>query len=1228
MTRSIRSYNVVALSVPIVYNKEGDYDPNGLMYALEANVPMLKNLKAHFFHEPHDHPPGLPPWEPGSEKKPHPLVRPLVLRACQGEIVRICFENQLNQPASIHLQSDGYDVHQSDGAAVGRNQDSTVAPNDRTVYEWEANHEGVFLFHDMANLSGGEDGTNLHGLFGVLIVEPEGATWTDPETGAPLLDGLYADVHPIDGCSFREYAIFFHDEVEIHALKQSEHPHDAGSEGEANHLHEDHEHDGGAGGTHADNADPHVMPISYRSEPMHHRAVEEFGETQHHSSWLFGDPATPVLHAYRGDRAKIRLVHAGVKETHVFHLHVHQWFTVPGNHKSPLLDSVSISPQTGMTIEPLFGAGSLQKAIGDIIWHCHLYPHFHRGMWGMWRVHDVLETGQWEDGSPRLYPDGTPIRPLRRLPGSKCELPLPTQQRPGFPWFIPGEYKQKSPYPPGHPQRTEIDPIEQSYLLPNRYPGEGFVEIGPRKPADRKFNIVVHKADVVYNNDGWHDPDGHFFVLEEDEDDVLSGKKPIEPLYIRANSGDVLELTFTNKLPTPIPAQTNAFNTPHRTRECSLHQHFVKFDPLVSDGASVGWNYLSAVNPGETITYRWFADEQEAGEGEEEKGDLGAVFFHDHLMANFRQKHGLFGALLVEPKGAKHLDPETLEEVPPGRTLGSRAVIQLPDGSTYREFCLAVADFVPLFDRCGEAINPPNHPETEFDHGEDNGAMAVNYRNEPIRLRGGDPSRWFSTADHGDPATCVFETYAGEPIHIRLIQGSHEEQHSFMVHGLRWHEWRNDSESPLRNQQTLGISEAFTFKIDEAYEPGDYLWQFASADDLWLGCWGLIRAYDPESPILNLPALPDREGTVLPALPEDAPVRHFDVVSRQREIFYQGFNLTDPFGLVYELKDYPSNEPLVLRCRAGEWVEVTLTNELPEELVREPNAPEVPVEDHDRRISNRVSLHANLLRYDVRTNDGSYVGKNVDGTIAPGESITYRWYADQELGAVYLQDMADFRNHRHHGLIGALVVEPADATPLNPVTKLPSWHGAQAIIRRSGQTDVQEMVLLLQDGLRLFSFGSPLLPLPDPDDGQLDPEDQGQKGFNYRCEPFHRLQGMRNPQPATPIWRVREGDRLWLRLVVAADKPRNHSFTVHGHLWQIDPQWGYQRPATESLPALSTGSVRNLSSIAGKAGDYAYRTGVFRWSLSQGLWGILRIQPANCVRRFLQWSKELLDPSN
>ena len=44
--------------------------------------------------------------------------------------------------------------------------------------------------------------------------------------------------------------------------------------------------------------------------------------------------------------------------------------------------------------------------------------------------------------------------------------------------------------------------------------------------------------------------------------------------------------------------------------------------------------------------------------------------------------------------------------------------------------------------------------------------------------------------------------------------------------------------------------------------------------------------------------------------------------------------------------------------------------------------------------------------------------------MGPGESITYRWYIDQDFGSANLWDMADIRNHRHHGAFGMLIAEP------------------------------------------------------------------------------------------------------------------------------------------------------------------------------------------------------------
>ncbi|RFS87308.1 hypothetical protein D0T12_03470 [Actinomadura spongiicola] len=202
-----RVYNVVARHVPIVYDAYGDHDRNGMIFTLAEHETALNEVESTFprpFPDPVKQPELLP--------EPHPLVRPLVLRARVGERLVIRFRNRLRQRAGIHAQGVGYRVKAADGGAVGQNPDSAVRPGGAVTYEWDATEEGVFFLGDLADLRGGEDGSQAHGLFGALIVEPEGATWTDPVTGEPLLDGLHADVHVPGQPSFREYTLFMQDE--------------------------------------------------------------------------------------------------------------------------------------------------------------------------------------------------------------------------------------------------------------------------------------------------------------------------------------------------------------------------------------------------------------------------------------------------------------------------------------------------------------------------------------------------------------------------------------------------------------------------------------------------------------------------------------------------------------------------------------------------------------------------------------------------------------------------------------------------------------------------------------------------------------------------------------------------------------------------------------------------------------------------------------------------------
>lgn len=126
--------------------------------------------------------------------------------------------------------------------------------------------------------------------------------------------------------------------------------------------------------------------------------------------------------------------------------------------------------------------------------------------------------------------------------------------------------------------------------------------------------------------------------------------------------------------------------------------------------------------------------------------------------------------------------------------------------------------------------------------------MAINYRNEPLSARlvnpDTDPAFVFSSFLHGDPFTPLLQAYNGDSIRIRLFQGAHEESHSFNLHRQRWHRNRPDLESELTQQQIIGISEAFTAEFAiEGDGDFDMLYHYGGIDDIWLGAWGIFRAF-------------------------------------------------------------------------------------------------------------------------------------------------------------------------------------------------------------------------------------------------------------------------------------------------------------------------------------------------------------------------------------------------
>ncbi|MFD1532790.1 hypothetical protein ACFSCY_25530, partial [Pseudonocardia aurantiaca] len=883
-------------------------------------------------------------------------------------------------------------------------------------------------------------------------------------------------------------------------------------------------------------------------------------------------------------------------------------------------------------------------------------------------------------------------------------------------------------------------PAERAAMVAAPRPGALFVDLDADAaawneraglPAPRMIHVdvEVRSDDIVYNDRGWHDPNGHRFRVTrirvsgrpEDEDLPADPTSPHEPLFVRAHHGDIIELTLTNQL-TSLAA--DHFDLAQLPVECGLHVHLVKFDVLAADGSATGWNYMSGAScreavpdvpdtPMSAITslHRWVVDEE-----------FGPCFFHDHLLANYRQKRGLFAALVAEPPGSRWLDPETQQRT---AWTGKNAVVLPGDADRhdparfepYREACLAVGDFIPNFDATGRPLNPPG----ELSGDDDPGVMAVNYRSAPLTTRSKDPSQWFSGPD---PETGVIHTHPGDRLRIRLVQGSHEEQHSFVTHGLNWRkEWQNPT-SPLVGQVTFGISEAFTLDIGGTggmpYGLGDHMWRLSGMDDLWLGCWGIVRAVPHDGALPALPGAAEPAPLLRPVNGDG--VRCYTVRARRIEHRYDAGRITDPWGLIYERvpddtivdaflpaqregvwkvsttmpRPLDDLEPLVLRCHPGEWVHVRLVNEVrlavdrPEGALDhtdgwsttrfadenlppfgpEPHPPALPLDD-TRVVSPRVSLHPSLLRYDIVSGDGAHVGRNHDSTAgalpvrphdlhggahgtehragdpvgpggqalpsvppvleqqpprpdAPGALAAeqpddpqfrhrahrgnvqdYWWYADEKLlegsphGRVcYLHDMADIRNHRHHGLIGAIVIEPADML-------FDEHDGTAAELTVTGARH-HERVLFWQDGLRLYLAGNPAMPVPDAEP-HVDAEDAGQRGINYRSALLRSSSALSDPRPPTPVWHSPAGEPVVLRLVGACDKPRNHTFTLHGLEWRTAP-WLPESPYGSALSGLSADTTHDLAITPVHPGDHAFRSGAFRWSVEQGMWGSLRIE--------------------
>ncbi|MCB2048786.1 MAG: hypothetical protein KDE32_11240 [Novosphingobium sp.] len=313
----------------------------------------------------------------------------------------------------------------------------------------------------------------VHGDLTAIVVDPLAAA----HVGQPATDQARSG-----SSAWREFAIMFHDELKtVHAadfaILNDPPPGDALAKARNRQLAGI--RDGFAINYGASGAGTIVLANRMGKGPAK-KCVDCAYEEFFLQSWANGDPAllpqyrddpSNVYHSYLGDRVKFYNVHAGPKETHVFHLHAHQWLSQSAGSRGNYLDSQTIGPFQAFSYEIYYGGtGNRNLTPGDSIFHCHLYPHFAQGMWGLWRVHETIEdgtralpdgggmNGEWEglgtDPETGLTSGGTPIPGLVPLPGQALP-PEPTylneagdDAMPGYPFYIAGKAGYRAPQAP------------------------------------------------------------------------------------------------------------------------------------------------------------------------------------------------------------------------------------------------------------------------------------------------------------------------------------------------------------------------------------------------------------------------------------------------------------------------------------------------------------------------------------------------------------------------------------------------------------------------------------------------------------------------------------------------------------------------------------------------------------------------------------------------------------
>jgi len=257
------------------------------------------------------------------------------------------------------------------------------------------------------------------------------------------------------------------------------------------------------------------------------------------------------------------------------------------------------------------------------------------------------------------------------------------------------------------------------------------------------------------------------------------------------------------------------------------------------------------------------------GESASEYGELAALI-QDWGNVVENPRNGLFGALIVGPKGATYRDPITGEDISLKSSWRADVVVDrsLPENEHRQNY----RDFTLLFQDEDNQLGVSFMPYIQ----QNAGITAVNYRSEPTAYRiekGCTVAEVFSCVKAGAvPATPMLMAHVGDPVAIHVLGAFSEQVQLFTVDG---HEWPH--EPYMKGADLVSTMEFGGSEVINAYlhggaggpnkVVGDYLWQNQRPAYMNAGHWGLLKV------------LPAGDRQIQPLAPQTPETRTADAES-------------------------------------------------------------------------------------------------------------------------------------------------------------------------------------------------------------------------------------------------------------------------------------------------------------------------------------------------------------